>query len=282
LVSREDGRIILKGASLVGAWPLLPHLGLNPFILNDNYKKTYDQIPLAPSDIENAQAKLDFLTSYRNFQETVPHQMPLSTTQIVEPGAFSRQMWKAFEEAYLAKEQNNNKKAKIYFEQAILWAEKITNNSIWIKLAKRDSKLKEEAVGGIIAYPWGNTYPDNNHPLHTAILRYPLLNEAGAAMWGLATANFELGNKIKAKYWIGKIIEDYPLHQIPAIKKATLTREDDLIEGYWNALISWEDNPSGSERDESMGVLYREVLKEKGLSSATPKVIVLPDKYNSH
>ena len=47
----------------------------------------------------------------------------------------------------------------------------------------------------------------------------------------------------------------------------------DVIIGYWNALVSWEDNPAGSQCDAEVGELYKEVLAEKELTSAKPKTI---------
>ncbi len=49
--------------------------------------------------------------------------------------------------------------------------------------------------------------------------------------------------------------------------------ESNGIRGYWKALISWEDNPGGYERDIQMGVLYKQVLWEKGVTTAKPKVV---------
>ncbi len=276
----EDGRTI-RGGSTVGAWPLLPCLGVNPFILNDQYKSTYNQIPLTEEDEKTARSFLEGVAARRTFQETILPEAPAASTQIVEPRTFNGKMWEAFELASAAKESSHDEEAKKYFEEAILWAKKVINDSAWVKLAKRDNIKKESEVGGIIEYPWGVTYP--NHPLHIAIWRYALLNEIGAAMWGLATANFELGNYDEAKYWIGRIIDDVPLHQIASVLKEEqddITKkpdsiEDKIIQGYWNALVVWETNPAGYERDARMGILYNQVLREKGLPTATPKVVPL-------
>ena len=155
------------------------------------------------------------------------------------------------------------------------WAKKVIDNPTWIGFAKRDNLKKQKDFGGIIAYPWGVTHPDNDHTLHYAILHYPLLNEVATAMYGLAVAYFELGRSAEAKYWIQRIIEDVPLHQIADIAKNNVSQHP-LIKGYWNALVSWEDNPGGFERDAKMQKVYWQVLKDKGLSSAKPKVVILP------
>lgn len=279
-VKDKSGRIKIEGGSTTGAWPLLPYYGLNPFILDDPYRVLYNQITLTAEDLNQARTFLEDMAATRTFYETIPQEMPQAEEQIVEPGEFNKNMWQAFELAYAAKERGNTLEAKKYFQRAIWWAEKTVDNPTWVMLAKRDEIQKEKEFGGIIAYPWGITYPDNNHPLHFAIWRYPLLNEMAAAMWGLATANFELGNTQEAKKWITRIIEEIPLHQIAAVKKDK-NNKNVLIQGYWNAIVSWEDNPSGLERDEKLGLLYREVLREKGLNSAKPKIVLPIDLSES-
>jgi len=81
-----------------------------------------------------------------------------------------------------------------------------------------------------------------------------LLNEIGAAMWGLAASYFELEDYEATKRWMQRIIEEVPYHQIYAPNGP----------GYWNALISWDQNPGNNPRDAAMGVLYRQVLEELG------------------
>ena len=234
--------------------------------LHDALPISYDQIPLTEKDRERARLFLENIAIHRTFQEAIQREAPLAATQIVEPRIFNEKMWDAFDAADVAQKDKDDEKAKEYFKEAIYWAEKTVSNPKWIELAKKDNIKKEKEFGGIIAYPWGTTYPDNDHPLHIVIWRYPLLNEVGAAMWGLAVANFELENYDESKYWIERIIDEVPLHQIADVIKEPDDDEDDaegntensakdnvkddiddLIQGYWNALISWEVNPGGSE-----------------------------------
>jgi hypothetical protein len=277
-VKTAEGTTLVKGGSFVGAWPILPYVGINPFILNDKYRQTYDVIPHSEADIKKAQDYFDSILANRSYTEEVPVQAPESGTQIVEPGVFTAKMWAAFETAYLAKDHENYVEAQAGFKEALKWAEKVVDNPTWVKLAKRDNEMKEKEAGGIIAYPWGQVIPDNNSELHLAILRYPILNEMGASMWGLATANFELGNYTDSKYWMKQLIESFPMHQIPVTEEGAAYQGNNMIKGYWNALVSWEDSVGGTDRDSQMGVLYRQVLKEMGRETAKPKLIILPDK----
>jgi tetratricopeptide (TPR) repeat protein len=264
----------IKGGSLIGAWLLLPYYGLNPFILGDKYKNIYNTIVIMKQDLAKAQDFLYRLTLGRNFEEKIPSETPAWENYIGEPALFNEKIWAAFAHAYGQRKLGNYVKAEIYFEQAIFWAKKVASNSSWLDLARRDNFIKNKEIGGIISYPWGCIYKDNDHYLHYAILRYPLLNEVATAMWALAAANFELGRREEAKYWIGRIITEVPLHQI-ADTTDNCGVDTGLVRGYWNALVSWEDNPGGYERDEEIRPLYFEVLKAKGLISAKPKLVVL-------
>lgn len=278
-VVAPDGKPVVKGGSFVGAWPILPYAGMNPFILNDKYKSTYDTIPVTEDDMKKARDHFESILVGREYTEQPPVQAPDSEIQIVEPGVFTSKMWAAFESAYSDKYHENNIEAESNFRKAMTWAAKVVENPTWIKLAKRDNAMKEKEVGGIIAYPWGMVVPDNASELHVAILRYPILNEMGAAMWGLATASFELGDYAAAKAYMKDIIQSYPLHQIPVTEEgAVYTKGNNLIKGYWNALVSWEDSVGGNDRDSQMGVLYRQVLKEKDKTTAKPKLVILPEK----
>lgn len=279
-VKNSNANSSIKGGSAIGAWPLLPYFGLNPFMLDDQYQQAYKQISFTQKDLSDAKAFINSKVVGRSFEEIVPAQAPSIDTQIVEPELFNRKMWQALENAYAQKNRKNYVKAEASFEQVIYWAKKIVDNPTWIRLARRDNLQKEKEIGGIVSYPWGATYPNNDHALHYSILRYPILNEVAAAMWAMAVADFELGNYTEAKHWIRRIIEEVPFHQIADTAQGELDYKGNLIRGYWNALVSWEDNPGGYERDEKMKPLYLEVLKEKGLASAKPKVVMLiPDKF---
>jgi len=274
-VRTPQGKVALKGGSAIGGWVVFPALGVNPFILNDRFLGIYKCIPSTPEDERKAYKFLRERVSSRTISEEIPTAAPSRATQIVEPGVFNYQMWKAFSYAYAARERGNYALAKAYFREAIEWAERTISDSHWFSMAKRDNRLKEKEMGGIISYPWGQTYPENDHPLHYAILRYPFLNEVAVAMWGMATAHFELGDRAKAKYWMIRIMEDVPLHQIADI----VGIESDtpgMIRGYWNALVSWENNSSTQKRSRGISNLYQEILKEKGISSARPEFISSP------
>jgi hypothetical protein len=147
------------------------------------------------------------------------------------------------------------------------------SEKVWVKMAVNENTGKQREVSGIIDYPWGRTFADNDSKLHRKIWRYPLLNEMGMAMWGLAASNFELGNMKESKKWMRRIITEIPLHQIANITFNPKTGKNDLVNGYWNALISWELNPGHNSRDAKMGQLYREVLREMGKTSALPKTV---------
>ena len=276
--SFKDDKNPLVGGSLIGAWPLLPYFKVNPFILDDEYAKIYDRIPLAENDLTEAFSYLDSLASRKAYTEKKAVFIPDPAGQIAEPREFINEMWKNLELAYDYKKNGQRHNTKKYFRKAEFWAAKVVRDQNWMELAKRDNIKKQESFGAIIYYPWGRTYRNNDHPTHEAILRYPLLNEVATAVWGLATINMELGKRDEAMYWIKKLVYDYPLHQIAA------TKQKNLIEGYWNALISWHDNPNQSRRDKAMGKLYRSVLRNNQLPNVKPKVIaiLLEDTENLH
>ena len=268
----EDPLATINGTSMIGAWPLLPYLGLNPFMLQDNYKDVYDRIIPEKDDTNLAWQFIETTATKRTYSETIKTKAPALHTQIREPGMFNKNMWEAFSRGYFAKKSGDLKTAEKYFLQARFWAEQVVSNDEWMILAKRDNDQKKKEFGGLISYPWGVTYKHNDSPLHDAIWRYPLLNEMGAAMWGLVTAYFELGDYIQAKYWISRIIDDVSLHQIPDVVQGQ--HEAKLIKGYWNALVTWEDVSSGYERDAKVGLLYSGLLKERGIFSAKPGTVV--------
>ena len=267
-----EGEEIIKGGSSVGAFPLLPYLGLNPFILGDDYKKVYDKIAITKNDRIAAYDYIDKIASEHYYNEGLCRRVAEPSTQIVEPAVFNKEMWLNILRAE-AEESDSIRRG--YYLDAIKWAQKVVSDPVWIKLAKRDNMLKEAQYHGIIYCPWGLSSEEDARPAHRAIGRYPILNEVGTAMWGLVTANFELGNKEQARYWIGRIIDDVPLHQIAATEKAIDDPGKHHIIGYWNALVSWEKNPGGGLRNSRMSGFYKEVLEEKGFKSAMPKTVEL-------
>ena len=234
-----EGDNLVQGGSPVGGWIVLPTQGVNPFILNDAYRGIYDQIPSTP--LTEAQALLRTELRHEPFTEQLLPlpEIPPSAPIIEELGEHNRKMFEAFDcEDY---------------EEAIFWAGRVISETNWIALAHRDQNLKREEIGGIIYYPWG-TQPEEVPCIDRKIWRYPLLNEVGAAMWGLAASYFELEDYEATKHWMQRIIEEIPYHQIYAPNGP----------GYWNALISWDQNPGNNPRDAQMGVLYRQVLEELG------------------
>jgi hypothetical protein len=277
-VRDSQGRTLIQGASTIGSWPLLPYFGLNPFILHDDYRDVYGEISLTEDVVSQAERFLADSCTHRTFTEPISTEAPDANTQLIEPGAFNDNMWQALNKAYAAKDTGDIKTAAGYFEKAAFWAEKVIGNKKWEELARSQNIRKKEEFGGLIDYPWGRVYPENDHPLHYLIWRYPLLNEVAVAMWGLATVNLELGNHAQAKYWIGRIIDEVGLHQIPDTVQAG-GPDRTLIRGYWNALVSWEDNPGACERDARMGLLYNQVLSERHLSTAKPKTVVVSEEF---
>jgi hypothetical protein len=279
LVKTKDDFSVIKGGSSIGVWALFPYFGVNPFILNDNYKSIYDQIYLEKEDFDKAYKFIDEIVSARTYSEITPLRAPEANSQIVEPGYYNVNMWHSMIRANIAKAKGNDDEAKAYYLDAIKWAQEVVDNKLWYRFAKRDNKIKDKEIGGIIFYPWGVTFPQNENSLHYEILRYPLLNEVGTAVWALAVLYYKLGDMEKTKYWMKILIKEFPYHQIADTMENPDTGKRDLIRGYWNALLSWEDNISNNPLDAQMGVLYKEILKEMDLKSAKPEIITLDSKY---
>jgi len=246
---------ILAGGSLVGGWPIMPMNGFNPFILNDNYFQTYLQIDINYNDHLKAVNYIDGIVALHRFKEPIITKAIDGRTQIVEPSFFNNSAWNAFE---------NHR-----YEEAIFWAKKVMLDLRWVDLALKEEKIKMERIGGLINYPWGKTYLNNESPIHNEIRKYPLLNEVATSMWILANSFYELKQYDKAKYWVKRIVQDVPLHQIAHVQRDPETRKIDLIDGYWNAIISWVDYPSQSEHDQAINRL----INEMGLEIKVPRFI---------
>ncbi|MBF0570164.1 MAG: hypothetical protein HQL18_05275 [Candidatus Omnitrophica bacterium] len=245
-VKDPTGKPAIKGGSLIGAWPILPLNRQNPFYLDDHYGAVYERIPLARTDRAEAEVYVASLVADRSKVEIVPDQMASDVDDMPELWRYNQNMFLSFN-------------AGDYYA-AILWAEKIVKDAAWVRMAQDQQKRKAREVGGLVEYPWGTPLADAKDAKR-AIQRYGVLNEVGAAMWGLAVSNFRLGNETQAKAWIRSLIETAPYHQIYAPNGP----------GFWNALVSWEQNPGGTPLDFEMGRLYRDVLKDLGLTSAMPK-----------
>lgn len=264
----KDGADQFIGGSTISAWTALPLAGVNPFVLNDNYLIRYRQINVEHQHQLAADLVIRDAVGNRHFAELVPVKGPDPALQIIEPREFIKRMWSALNAAYSAKDRQDQAAVRAYYREAIQWAQKVTDDPVWNELAKEENNKKLKEFEGLISYPWGKVIADTNHPLHTAIWKFPILNDMGAAMWGLATAHYELGEIETAKFWLKRIITEIPLHQIAEVKETY--RGDRIIIGYWNALQSWELNQGQQSRDRDMQKIYRQSLQELKIKSAMP------------
>ncbi len=245
-VKDPAGKAVIKGGSTIGAWPVLVLERNNPFKLDDRYGDIYDLIRLDDAARIAAKDHVEEIVAARTFMESIPMEMAPDAGDIPEMWRYNAQMFNAFNRGdYYA---------------AILWAQKVVTNAEWRRLAVEQQARKAREVGGLVEYPWGKAV--TQAPVEVrAIQKYPLLNEMGAAMWGLAVSYYKLGDHAQAKAWIGAMIESVPYHQIFAPAGP----------GYWNALVSWDTNPGGMMLDSQMGELYRDVLQEMDRASALPQ-----------
>lgn len=245
----------IEGGSFIGAWGVLPINGVNPFVLDDDYFSIYRQINISAGERKRAADHVNSIVADRSFQENVPTHFPDPRTQVVEPGQYNLHAWQAFE--------------KKDYNEAIVWAQKVIDDPVWVRLAQEEQGQKSREIGGLIAYPWGTTFRGNNNPLHIAIWKYPILNEVAAAMWILAASHYELGNREESKKWMKRILLEVSYHQIPNVVYDPDTGKKNLINGYWNASVSWSMNPGHSKRDEQMGSL----IKEMALNVEPPQIV---------
>jgi hypothetical protein len=242
-----QGKTVLKGGSTIGSWMVLPLRRVNPFKLDDGYGRIYDAIVLNDNVRQAVRDHVADIVRERAFMERIPTEMASDIGDIPEMWRYNTQMFNAFN------------RGDHY--AAILWAQKVVGNGEWRRLAVDQQARKYRDIGGNVNYPWGRP-PAQAKEEQRAIQKYPLLNEMGTAMWGMAVAQYKLGNRADAKAWIRTIIETVPYHQIFAPAGP----------GYWNALVSWEENPGGTVLDAEMGILYREVLKEMNRTTALPDI----------
>lgn len=276
----EQGKVLFKGGSLIGAWPFLPERRINPFILNDPYGKTYEKIPCTRSIKMQAQLDLVRMASRHFYQEKTSHVLVNRQTQINEPRFYNKIIWEELQKALLASRLGKNEEAKKSFSKALSWANKILDNPSWIEMAKQENLMKSKEFGGLIPYPWGTKAGANekSSSLNTAIWRYPLLNEVGMTMWACAVIYAQMNDTDHSRYWIKRILKEVPLHQI-AVNDGDHPGKSEVI-GYWNALVSWDTNPSGSILDERMKTLYHDILKEGNYKSYQPKVFPLVPSHD--
>ncbi len=249
-VKDPTGKPVIRGGSTISGWPVLPLKRVNPFKLDDDYGKTYDSIAINDAALQQASAYVAEVAAARAFMESVPTEMASDVGDIPEMWRYNARVFQSFE-------------AGDYYA-AILWAQKVVGNSEWVKMAQDQQQRKARDIGGLVEYAWGTPLADAKEQARI-IQKYPLLNEMGTAMWGMAVSQFKLGNRAEAKAWVKTLIETVPLHQIYAPSGP----------GYWNAIISWEDNPGGTVLDAEMGMIYKEVLAEMGRTSAEPKLFAV-------
>jgi len=275
--SKKNGRTLLKGGSLIGAWTFLPELRSNPFILNDPYGKVYDKIPSSRRILREARSFLVALASERIYTEQVSKEIPDASTQIVEPKFYNKKMWEEINNGIVASNSGNKKGAREFYRKAMDWANKVVENPVWIKLAQRENSLKEREVGGLVSYQWGKTADFNpeNAASEKAIWRYPLLNEIAVSMWALAMIYQELDDVEHSEYWIKRILNEVPLHQIATMKNNGEPQEKGKAVGYWNALVSWQDNIPRTAIDQKMKNSYVHIVKEDKLLDSRPKFVTI-------
>jgi hypothetical protein len=245
-VKDVQGKAVIKGGSTIGSWAVLPLRRVNPFKLDDMYGRTYDAVPLDAVQRQKVRDHVAGIVREREFMERIPTEMASDVGDIPEMWRYNAQMFNAFN--------------KGDYYAAILWAQKVVGNPEWRKLAAGQQARKQRDFGGIVNYPWGRPLAGAKNE-QRVIQKYPLLNEMGTGMWGMAVSQYKLGNRTEAKTWIRAIIETVPYHQIFAPAGP----------GYWNALVSWQENPGGTALDAEMGALYREVLKDMNRSTALPQ-----------
>ena len=85
----------------------------------------------------------------------------------------------------------------------------------------------------------------------------------------LSGQSYELGNREEAQKWMKRILLEVPYHQIPNVVYDPDTGKRDLINGYWNASVSWSMNPDHSQRDAQMG----NIIKEMALNIDPPQIV---------
>jgi len=250
----KDGRDMLRGGSLIGAWTMFPYRGFSPFVRGVPYAKVYDAIVVSVETETAAQRMFDETTAARTAVERPATEMPSGNAMtIVEPREYNKKMWAAIERARAA---GNVPAARECYLEARSWAQKVLDEKDWVANAEKENALKKKRVGGLISYPWGQVSAKNRGELHDKILGYPLLNECGAAYWAMITTALHLGEEEKIPVYFEEMCRVALLHQIPAV----IERDDEkLINGYWNAVQAFT-NSSYPDMD---SLAVRKILKAK-------------------
>lgn len=262
----------IAGGSAIGCWPMLAFYGLNPLLLNDPYKKTYDLIDMDTRSGAEANEMIARATASRTYREKVPAGNSLPEMQIMEPGLFTERIWNNLNQADRCRDRKDAEGLKAYYQKVIDDGMTVLKDAEWVRLAKLENGIKQKEIGGIVWYPWGRSYANNDGELLNQILRYPILNELSVAVYGLVVANYELGNQDEVKRYMEMMIDDYPLHQIAVLDNSGLSPKG-LISGFWNALVSWEDSMGRDTRDGELGKVYEKILKERKLGTRKPDTI---------
>lgn len=266
----------VRGGSVVGVWPMLPFYGVNPLVLNDDYLSVYRVIDM-PDEIWIKTAQyLKMAVTNRSYTELLLKENPWPEAHMMEPNQFNARMWDSLKTADKYRDKNEREKAREYYAGAISWSQEVLKDQNVVDLARKENRLKKEEMGGIIWYPWGKTFANNEGELLNQVLRYPLLNEVAASMYGIIAANYELGDTNEVRRYMEILLDDYPLHQIAAIEEDRLEVKG-LISGFWNALQSWEDSPQYQTREGDLGKIYWEILGKRKLKTAKPEVMFFED-----
>jgi len=239
-----DNKDERQGGSVVGAWPLLPYLKINPFIIDDEDLKDYDKVTVVDDDRAYAKEIFEKFTQNKNYKENLPKEAIGKHTIVVEPQEYNRRMWDAYK--------------KNDFVLMREWALKVIAEKDWIKLAAKENEDKLKRYGGLVEYEWGRVYDDNSSPEHRKILAYPVLNELGAAYWALIVASYELHNYDDIPGYFKKMVDEALLHQIPAVVDEKVL--EPLIKGYWSAVAQFCRPVYPTARDREINRILKEKL----------------------
>lgn len=262
----------VSGGSAIGCWSVLPYFGVNPFQLNDPYRKTYDGIKLTPESEARANGLIGQAIAERTWREKVPSVVTLPEMQIMEPNRYTARIWNNLNQADRSRDNKDVTAAKRYYQKVIDDGLAVLKDPEWVRMAKLENDLKRDEIGGLVWYPWGKTYANNQGELLNQVMRYPILNELSVAVYGLVVANYEIGNQAETKRYMELMMDQFALHQIAVLDNTGLTSKG-LISGFWNALVSWEDNQGYQTRDGDLGRIYSSILKKRKIRTMKPETL---------
>lgn len=271
-IDNSDPSKKVMGGSAIGSWPMMIFYGMNPFQLNDPYRKTYDKIDLNETSELSANEIIERSTATRTWREKVPTAITSPVAQIMEPNGYSTRIWDNLSRADRSREKKDSAAANTCYRKVIDDCLTVLNDTEWVRLAKFENGIKRKEIGGLVWYPWGKTYANNDSELLNQVLRYPILNELSVAVYGLVVANYELGNLDETKRYMELMMDDYSLHQIAVLDNSGLTPRG-LISGFWNALVSWEDSLGYMTRDGDLGKIFAGILRERRVRYVKPETV---------